>query len=163
MLQGDSRIRRAFNLKRCVLHAEIPMGDRKLAVAVTHLSAFSKGDGTMPLQVEVLRAWMEEREKAGQPFILAGDLNLLPPGDDPRRLPDPDEYRDVPNPIGLLLPRFRSAAPLDRHTYQPFGGRPDRVLDYLFVSDDIDVIDAGPAPTDLSDHLPLRATLRLPG
>lgn len=168
-VRSDSCLRRAFNLKRAVLTAQVPFGDRALHVAVTHLSAFTRGDGTLGDQVAALRAWMEAREAAGEPFVLAGDLNLLPPGDDPARLPDATEYADVPNPIGALLPRFRSAVPparlldADRRTYQPWGAAPDRVLDYVFVSDDLEVIEAGPIPSDLSDHLPVRVRIRLPG
>jgi endonuclease/exonuclease/phosphatase family metal-dependent hydrolase len=163
----ESRLRRALNLKRAVLSAEIPFEGGNLAVAVTHLSAWSRGDGTLAKQVEVLAAWMEARERAGQPFVLAGDLNLLPPGDDPSRLPDPTEYADHPNPIERLIPRFRSVIPPERlldpssRTYQPFDGAPQRLLDYMFVSDAIEVRSAAPDPTDLSDHLPLRATLVL--
>lgn len=167
-LLREPRLRRAFNLKRAVLDARVAVeGDAGLDVAVTHLSAFSRGDGTLPAQVAVLAAWMDERRAAGRSFVLGGDLNLLPPGDDPARLPDPEEYPDRPPPIEALIPRFRSVIAPARlldpsvRTYQPFASAPDRVLDYLFVSDDVEVLEVGVLPSDLSDHLPLRAVLRL--
>jgi endonuclease/exonuclease/phosphatase family metal-dependent hydrolase len=158
--------RRAFNLRRAILHVDVPLADgRSLAVAVTHLSAFSRGDGTLPRQVAVLRAWMEAQETAGRPFVLAGDLNLLPPDDDPSRLPDAEQYADAAPPIAALASRWRSVLPLDRPadpalwTYQPYGRTADRTLDYVFVSDDVEVLDAQVLPTSLSDHLPIRAHL----
>ncbi len=167
-LLREPAIRQAFNLKRAILHVEVPLSDgRTLALANTHLSAFSGGDGTLPAQVEVLRNWMLERAAAGEPFVVAGDMNLLPPGDDPERLPDADQYRDAPNPLLRLAEVARSVIPFatlvadNVRTYQPFGCAPDRVLDYIFVSPDIEVVDASVGTTEASDHLPLRTTLRI--
>lgn len=172
-LLREPRWRQAFNLKRCLLTAQLPVDgwERPLHVAVTHLAAFSRGDGTLARQVAVLAQWMEARERAGDPFVLGGDLNLLPPGDDPRRLGgEAIEYGDHPNPIESLIPRFRSvidpARLLDpgNATYLPWGAVvADRMLDYVFVSDGIEVIAAGPRTRGdpISDHHPLQATLRL--
>lgn len=169
----EPRVRKAFNLKRCLLTAAVPIlgSRRRLHLAVTHLSAFSRGDGTLARQVAALRAWMEARERSGDPFVLGGDLNLLPPGDDPTRLGrDAAEYADHPNPIEALTPRFRSIVPPDRlldpaaRTYLPWGAPlADRVLDYVFVSEGIEVLEAGPvvSASPISDHHPLVATLRL--
>ncbi|MDP2309370.1 MAG: endonuclease/exonuclease/phosphatase family protein [Pseudomonadota bacterium] len=172
-LLREPRWRRAFNLKRCLLWAQVPIDgwERPLHVAVTHLAAFSRGDGTLGRQVAVLSQWMEDRERAGDPFVLGGDLNLLPPGDDPLRLgADAIEYGDRPNPIEVLIPRFRTVIPpselrdSDNATYLPWGAVvADRMLDYLFVSDGIEVVEAGPVSRrePVSDHHPLRATLCL--
>ena len=169
----ESRLRQAFNLQRAVVSAFAPIAGwaRPLEVAVTHLSAFSRGDGTMARQVAVLESWMATREAAGQPFVLAGDLNLLPPGDDPTRLPDGRAlYADQPNPLERLTARFRTAEPpgswLDpgQRTYLPFGAdRADRKIDWVFVGPGLDVLEAGPRPDPegLSDHLPLRVRVRL--
>lgn len=169
---AEPPLRQAFNLHRAMLVAETPLGDgRTLALAVTHLSAFSRGDGTLPRQVAVIGAWMAARRAAGQPFVLGGDFNLLPPGDDPARLgPEAAEYADRPDPLAALIPAFRTVFPAERLldpalcTYLPPGAdRPDRVLDYLFVSDEVEVLDArvAPAPAWLSDHLPVVARLRV--
>jgi endonuclease/exonuclease/phosphatase family metal-dependent hydrolase len=115
----------------------------------------------------VLARWMAEQRAAGRPFVLAGDLNLLPPGDDPRRLPDPQNYADDGELVRRLLVDARSAVPSEVwlaqtwRTYQPFGSTPDRVLDYLFVSPEIDVEDVRVLATQASDHLPLTARLRI--
>lgn len=164
-------IRQEFNLRRAILAADVPVeGGGTLAVANTHLSAFSRGDGTLPAQVARLAAWMDEQRARGASFVLGGDLNVLPPGDDPARLgAEAVEYSDVP-PAFEALRRFRSVVPVERlldpavRTYlPPDASVPDRVLDYLFVSDDLEVLAAGPLAVEpwVSDHLPLRATLRL--
>jgi len=172
-LLDEGRLRRAFNLKRAVLWAEIPVEGMALplAVAVTHLSAFSRGDGTMEEQVAVLEDWMSRREATGQPWILAGDLNLLPPGDDPGRLADGAEsYADAANPIQRLVPRFRTITAVERllapeqRSYLPFGAaEPDRKIDWIFVGGDVEVLQAQVLReySELSDHLPLLAQLRI--
>jgi endonuclease/exonuclease/phosphatase family metal-dependent hydrolase len=167
-LLREPAIRQAFNLKRAILHVEVSLADgRTLALANTHLSAFSGGDGTLSAQVEVVRRWMVDRAAAGESFVVAGDMNLLPPGDDPERLPDATQYRDAPNPLLRLAEVGRSVIPFDSmlaqgvRTYQPFGSAPDRVLDYMFVSPDIEVLDVSVGASEASDHLPLRASLRI--
>ncbi len=169
-LKGDNRLVQAFDLKRALLTADVAVVDSPpLAVAVTHLSAFSYGDGTLDKQVATLEAWMAS-QPADRPWILAGDFNLLPPGDDPTRLAvEADLYGDRSNPMQRLIPRFREVSAesglleAKNRSYLPFGATvPDRRIDYFFVGGPIDVLDAGVLPeTGLSDHMPLWARLRI--
>lgn len=159
-------IRRVFNLKRAILEARIPIeGGGVLRLGNTHLSAFSRGDGTLGRQVAALEGWME---RPG-PAILAGDLNLLPPGDDPARLSTEGTlYTDDGNPVERLFGRWREVfgdaqlAPAHR-TYQPFDGDPDRKIDYAFVRE-VEVLGARVLReySEWSDHLPILARLRIP-
>lgn len=170
-LLKESWFRQQFNLKRALLTAEIPIEglDKPLALANTHLSAFSFGDGSMEEQVRVLMQWMESRD-SDQPWILVGDMNLLPPGDDPKRLgADAAYYADSRNPVELLLPKFKEIFGENQldpsvRTYLPFGAAsPDRKIDYVFYGGPITVIDArviGEASA-LSDHLPILFTVRV--
>jgi endonuclease/exonuclease/phosphatase family metal-dependent hydrolase len=112
---------------------------------------------------------MDARPK-DQPWILAGDFNLLPPGDDPGRLAaEGDAYRDPVNPMEALLKDYRDIfgdAQLDpmNRTYLPFGfPEPDRKIDYVLVGGPIEVIEAKVLREHaaISDHLPLVATLRI--
>ncbi len=160
--------RRAFNLRRAILELLVPLSDgRALAVGNVHLSAFSGGDGTLARQVAVVDAWMQAHDRAGRPWVLAGDLNLLPPGDDPSRLPDADQHTE--RAIAPLAERRRSAIPWDRalepayRTYQTYGSAPDRVLDYVLMSDDVEVDDARVEPNECSDHRAVFARLRVSG
>lgn len=171
-LMDEPRVVQALNLKRALLTAELPIagGGPPLAVAVTHLSAFSFGDGTLGMQVDALVEWMASRPP-DQPWILAGDLNLLPPGDDPKRLAVEGElYADDPNPAGKLLPRFNEIFPdqLDPNirTYLPFGAKEaDRKIDYVFYGGPITLEEAAVLRehSAISDHLPIRARFRLSG
>lgn len=169
--------RRAFNLKRAVLETTIPLaGDRPPLVALnTHLSAFSFGDGTLEAQIRRIDERLTELDEAGSPWILGGDFNLLPPGDDPSRLgQDAGYYADDNNPIEILFDGGRrSVFPVSSlmdpaglaRTYLPYGAEtPDRTLDYLFVSDGIEVLSASVVDDCLtiSDHLPLRVEIVIP-
>lgn len=165
----EARVRRMFNLKRALLWAEVQVEglDQPLAIASTHLSAFSYGDGTLEKQVQQLNDWMAARPP-GQPWILAGDMNLLPPGDDKDRLTqEADLYADESNPIEPLFQagwqEVFGDAQLDpeNRTYVSFGqAEPDRKIDYIFYGGPIHVLEAevvrGEA-LEISDHLPIRA------
>lgn len=166
----EAFVRRAFNLKRAILEATVPVEglEHPLAIAVTHLSAFSHGDGTLAKQVGALRAWIDARAP-GQPWILAGDLNLLPPGDDAARLgPSGALYADASNPILALLPTEKEALgdqldPANR-TYLPFAAvEPDRKIDYVFYGGPLEVVEARVLRehSALSDHLPIQVRLRV--
>ncbi|NOY28146.1 MAG: hypothetical protein GXP62_19955 [Oligoflexia bacterium] len=167
-LLDEPRYRQVFNLKRAILFAEVPVAgwDQALAIADTHLSAFSHGDGTLARQVAMLKDWIEDRPQ-GQPWILAGDFNLLPPGFDKSQLTtEQDLYADTDNPIDQLLPEFTDVLgdQLDpqHRTYLPFGAqKPDRKIDYVFVGGPIQVQQAHVRTQDnqISDHLPVVATL----
>jgi endonuclease/exonuclease/phosphatase family metal-dependent hydrolase len=142
---NEPRWRRLFNLRRGILAARIPVeGGAALHVAVTHLSAFTAGDDTLTRQVAVVRAWMEERERRGEPWLLAGDFNALPPG-----AHHPDE---PPNRAMEGIP-FRSL--VHGETYQPFGAAPDRQYDYVFASQGLTVTSPRVERHEASDHLPL--------
>lgn len=170
-LLKESWFRQQFNLKRALLTTEIPVEglDKPLAVAVTHLSAFSYGDGSMEDQVRVLMQWMESRP-ADQPWLLSGDMNLLPPGDDPARLgTDASYYADAHNPVEMLLPKFHEIfgdqqLAVESRTYIPFGAaKPDRKIDYVFYGGPVEVLEAQVLSEELniSDHLPVVFTVRV--
>lgn len=155
-------LRRAFNLHRAILATTVPLTDgRRLHVAVTHLSAFSRGDGTMARQVDVLRRWIDGC--GDDPFVLGGDLNLLAPGDDAARLgKDAREY--VEDVLGRLTEVAKRVPTLGEHTYLPPGSNaPDRTLDHLFFSRGVTIEShrVVTVPPWLSDHWPLLARVRI--
>jgi endonuclease/exonuclease/phosphatase family metal-dependent hydrolase len=164
--------RRAFNLKRALFELEMPVeGGGALTVLHTHLSAFSHGDGTLEAQVAALIDRASAATARRSPWLLAGDMNALPPGVDTRDLP-PDqaiEYPEATSPLAPLFDRFSSVIPLERYltrdpttrTFLPFGAEaPDRTLDYAFTDgltvSDVAVIDE----RRISDHLPLVFTVQ---
>jgi endonuclease/exonuclease/phosphatase family metal-dependent hydrolase len=166
--------RRLFNLRRAVLDARVPLdGGGTLRLLDTHLSAFSQGDGTLERQVDVLERLASTSETAREPWILAGDLNALPPGDDAARLPNgPVEYPERPTPVDRLFRRYASAVPAPQYvaspgrwrTYVPFGAaEPDRTLDYVFVGREVSVDEVDvPRVLDVSDHLPVVFSVTVP-
>ncbi len=161
--------RRAFNLKRAILETAVPLSgfSRPLVLLNTHLSAFSHGDGTLSRQVDVIMARLKRLDEGGYPWILAGDFNMLPPGESGRRLGDEAKYYSgARSPMARLFRRYRTAVsakayaadPSRHYTYIKFGAKePDRRIDYIFVSAmvrvfDVRVLHPHPYP---SDHLPL--------
>lgn len=170
-LLRESRVRRIFNLRRAVMDLPLRMAHGTLRLLHTHLSAFSRGDGTVPRQIASLRHRAAAARADGDAWLLAGDFNALPPGVDPRAL-DHDHLYGAVSPLGPLFGEATAAVPLVAHradpgrwhTWVPFGGRvPDRTIDHAFGSPDVhfhDVwVDRG--SLGLSDHLPLVFDLSL--
>ena len=171
-LLDEPRWRQYFNLKRAILETTIPIGiganRPSLILGNTHLSAFSGGDGTLDKQITQIEAWIESIPD-GYPWILAGDFNLLPPGDGPSRLgEDAKLYADAQNPIERLTNKYSVAFPEllseNARTYLPFGAStPDRKIDYIFYGGPI-TIDSAQVLREasaISDHLPLEISFRL--
>lgn len=165
-------LRQQFNLRRAVLEVRVLLaGGGHLTLLDTHLSAFSYGDGTLARQVGVVGDLADRLEGQGGSWLLAGDFNALPPGDDPARLgEDGALYPEVETPLRPLFERHRTplapAAYLDpaQRTWVPWGAnRPDRTIDYVFHGSAVDV--AGfrvvPAGARWSDHLPLAMEARV--
>ncbi len=158
----EPRWRRAFNLRRAIQRLTLPVGSGSLALLHTHLSAFSRGDGTLARQVRVL----VDAIPSG-PVLLAGDLNSLPPGDDAGALGRDRTLYDQPTPItplyDVLQPVFPppGRAPQERFTYVPWGSnRADRTIDYLFGRGfTVERVERCTDGSRWSDHLPVVADL----
>ena len=156
-LLNEPRWRQMFNLKRAILATTIPIQHQNmhLHVATTHLSAFSFGDGTLDKQVDKLLNWIQSLPP-NAPWILAGDFNLLPPTDDPNRLEDGEKYyQGNSNPLQKLSQKYKNAITSENYTYQPFGQKPDRKIDYVFYGGPISMIESSVISSDTSDHLPM--------
>jgi endonuclease/exonuclease/phosphatase family metal-dependent hydrolase len=172
-LLRESAVRRWFNLRRAVMDVPLMWGDVPLRLLHTHLSAFSRGDGTVPRQIAALSHRIASAEADGHDWLLAGDFNALPPGTDPRGLHDDDLYGYV-SPLGPLYARSTPAVPLTDHarhptrwaTWVPFGGlAPDRAIDHAFARAgrlSFHDVHVDRRALGLSDHLPLVFELRRP-
>ena len=174
---------RQFELKRAVLETRLPVEDdgtlgEDLVVLNTHLDAFAQGTDTMERQVAQVATLLHDLDDAGEPWVLGGDLNLLPPGGQYDELPpDQQAYYRPDSELAVLTDRFDSvpsvaeATGLDAErwfTHQPNDPAvdgPDRTIDYLFHSSSMTLgeheVVRGVA-TEASDHLPVVATYRLP-
>lgn len=164
--------RRAFNLKRAILETAVRVEGhpRPLILLNTHLSAFSYGDGTLERQVAVISKRLDQLNARGFPWILAGDFNMLPPGESAKRLgAEAKYYAGAKSPLHKLTQRHRTAVSAEAYrkdpsayfTYIKYGAKkPDRRIDYIFVSPNIEVhgIKVVHQPSYSSDHLPLLLT-----
>ena len=170
-----------FGLRRAVLEARLPIEGQKAFVALnTHLEAFAKGTGLMARHVQELQALLNGLSRGGHHWIFGGDFNMLPP--DPRAyerlIPSQQDYF---NPAGTeiapLIERYKSVPTLDEMTganyadwfthfpNDPAVGRPNKTIDYLFLSDDVELGPHRIRQSDtlgISDHLPVIADIQLP-
>lgn len=70
---------RMFNLKRCLLEADFKTSDgRTVHIGNTHNTAFDTG-GMRTIEDEFLKERIASFDRAGEPFIIAGDWNQCPP------------------------------------------------------------------------------------
>jgi endonuclease/exonuclease/phosphatase family metal-dependent hydrolase len=166
---SEGWLTRQFSLRRAVLELTLPVADgRALRVCDVHLSAFTHGDGTLPLQIDGVAERLRVAGREGALVLAAGDFNALPPGDDPARLGvDAGQYADDGEPMRVLFDAYRSGIPREAHedeperwrTWLPFGSPvAERAIDHLFVGPGLEILDAAvlSGVSDLSDHLPLR-------
>lgn len=153
--------RRAFNLRRALLHLPMPTEDGDvLDLFTTHLSAFSRGDGTLDKQVQTVLG----ATSASPRMLLTGDFNCLPPDDPPQRLGYASAlYADDHNPIRPLFDALDPLCPpegalLDDpfRSYVPWGSdRPDRTIDYVLGRAlHVHEVRVDPEGARFSDHLP---------
>jgi endonuclease/exonuclease/phosphatase family metal-dependent hydrolase len=137
-------------------------GDRRFAFVNTHLHHPPEAEAERLAQAEYLLSWMD-RDSSRLPTVIAGDFNAYP----------------HEKTVALMKSRFRSAFEAV-HGREPektwptpvnqFDPSPHGTLDYVFVSDDFRIINAGLAfdtpangAPDLypSDHLGIFADLGL--
>lgn len=166
-----------FAPQPALLQSELPIrGGATLTVINTRLER-PNSDDTPQRQIDDLELHLSALQRAGQPWLLGGDLGLLPLGQYPY-LPDVlrAPYRDN-SELNLLAARFpmipavqesSGAQQADWYTHFPNDPRvnkPDRTLDYLIYSPRLSRIDAGVRRSDtlrISDHLPLNGRFLLP-
>lgn len=175
-LLQESFLRRAFNLKRAVLEVEIPLKQGgSLLLMNTHLSAFSKNDGTMKRQIKKLMELTNAAERSGKPWFIGGDFNLLPPGVAPSTLGKKEAayYSSLQNnPIQPMFEKWRSGLTLEAYkknpslynTYLPYqASQADRWIDYIFTGSKASVVTYKVLSqyTSISDHLPILIELEL--
>lgn len=180
LITSDDWLTRQFSLKRAILSAQMPVeGGTALDMMNIHQSAFAQGDDTMARQVARVMDLLAKRDKAGAPWILGGDFNLLP--DQSVYDAMPDARRTNYNPAGTelapMMARYGSLPSLAEATgpnkssfysHSPANDpmrQPDKTIDYIFHSDTL-TIGAHKVRQRgtrlISDHLPLVAIYRLP-
>lgn len=168
---------RLFAPQPALLQSELPIrGGGKFTVINTRLER-PNGDDTPQRQVEELELYLSALQRAGQPWLLGGDLGLLPLGQYPY-LPDVlrAPYR-ANSELNLLAARFpmipavQESSGADQEAWythfpnDPRVHKPDRTIDYLLYSQRLSRIDASVRSNDtlrISNHLPLSGRFLLP-
>jgi len=137
-LPGRPLLRR-IGIQYRTLWCRTLLGGREVLLASVHLTALFSG--TRPRQMEQILDFVGD-----QPALLAGDFHAEP---------------DRPA-LDRLLATDKFTAPLDGSPTYP-SRAPRRQIDYLFAPADWQLLEYTVIPSDLSDHLPVLATYRVPG
>jgi endonuclease/exonuclease/phosphatase family metal-dependent hydrolase len=168
-----------FNFRRAILEVRLPVeGSTDLVVLNTHLDAFAQGTDTMQQQVALTKGLIDDLGTAGNPWVLGGDFNLLPPGPQFENLPiDQRVYYESDSELAVLtdtypsVPSLEEANGTDASTWfthypnDPAVAGPDRTIDLLFFEPGLELGDHFVRSSDtlaISDHLPVVATFALP-
>lgn len=171
-------INQLFNLKRALQEIRLPVeGNNELVILNTHLSAFSKGTGTLERQIKQIDERLISLNDSKTPWIIAGDFNLLPPNIYSQLTEKQRHYHEKNSAIETLyqhhlaIPNFDNTQSDQRQswfTYFPNGAHinlPDRTIDYYFYSSQLSAhsafVEQNKSLT-LSDHMPIIASFTLP-
>lgn len=135
---------------RGYLEVELQVADFSVDVATTHMSFQQYPMGSD----HELQNLLDITKNKSQRYILTGDFNVTP---DSRRV---EELSKVLNHVG---PKFSENTWTTKpHINPEFQATTlDWRYDYIFASRDFRVIDAKILDTDVSDHLPVLATLEI--
>ncbi|MBT8090495.1 MAG: endonuclease/exonuclease/phosphatase family protein [Gammaproteobacteria bacterium] len=163
-----------FHFQRALLESHIATDqDRTVALINTHFDAWGAGTGIMDRQIAKTKELLQSLDSADIPWVMGGDLNLLPPDNDRQRksilAAGTGTYDEKPQ-LALLYEKYRGIPALQHLTSNdapswythfpndPTVNGPDRTIDYLFYSDQWSLHDAYIRQDDalhLSDHLPV--------
>ncbi|WP_437881717.1 endonuclease/exonuclease/phosphatase family protein [Pseudomonas sp. LRF_L74] len=146
---------------------------RELAVINTRFADPLPQSNAALRQVAMTRGLLDQLENQDTPWLLGGDLNLLPPGQY-HRLAEPQRLRFQPRselaPL-LVYPVIPTSEEADQSRWftrfpnDPAVRGPDRTVDYLLYSPALSRLDGYVRRRDtreISDHLPLVGRLLLP-
>ncbi len=167
-------ILKPFHFQRALLESHIATDQgQTLALLNTHFDAWGEGTDIMRRQIASTKRVLNRLDKENTPWILGGDLNLLPPDDNRQRssilAAGTGDYSEIPE-LGPLYEKYRGIPSLEQLTSgdssawythfpnDPTVPGPDRTIDYLFYSDQWHLLDAYVRQEDtlhISDHLPV--------
>lgn len=168
-----------FNFRRAILEVRLPVeGGADFAALNTHLDAFAQDTDTMQQQVALTKGLLDDLSTAGNPWVIGGDFNLLPPGPQFENLP-PDQrvYYEAASELAVLTDVYPSVPSLDEangadpstwfthYPNDPAVSGPDRTIDFVFFNPILELGDhlvRSGATEAVSDHLPVVATFSLP-
>ena len=167
-----------FNFRRAIQEVSLPVaGGNKLTLMNTHFDAFAQGSDTMQQQVSYLQRLLKGKNENGESWIIAGDFNLLPPGQYENLDATARHYYQANSEFSLIYDQFNVIPSVENATgpnasnwFTHFPNRkevsgPDRTIDYFVYSDHVQAGDAQVIQQNtwhISDHLPMIVTIKLP-
>ena len=167
-----------FNFRRAIQEVSFPVaGGNKLTLMNTHFDAFAQGSDTMQQQVAYLKQLLNNKNQNGEAWVIAGDFNLLPPGQYEKLSTKARAYYQPESEFSSIYDQFNVIPTLEQANgpdasqwFTHFPNRkqvsgPDRTIDYLVYSHHLQVGEAQVIQQNtwhISDHLPMTATITLP-
>lgn len=169
---------RQFSPKRAILEARLPVaGGMDFMLLATHMEVANRGPEVKQQEIAKLDKVLQAINQEGNPWLLGGDFNLLPPGGYYLLWEGQHEYfREVSEIEPLFdsynvfpgLAEVQSDQPENWFTMfinDPSVPELDRTVDYIFYSDGLILSHAIVRNEDtlaISDHLPVIAEFKLP-
>lgn len=152
-----------FYLHRYLQKVEFQVGEKKFSLINLHLEAFDKLD-----RQSQIRSLVEKVKNEKIDFV-AGDFNMVPTSAaKKKRFPDSDDDYENDQSFELMKQSEMSEAipeeiySLDESRYFTFPSwKPDRRLDYIFYQPQHKMMRAEVLNSQLSDHLPLKASFQI--
>jgi endonuclease/exonuclease/phosphatase family metal-dependent hydrolase len=167
-----------FNFKRAIQEVSLPVyGSQDLVLMNTHFDAFAQGSDTMQQQVAYLDKLLNKKSQANENWLIAGDLNLLPPGQYSMLPKVAQGYYQERTELTDIYAQFKVIPSAEQATglesqqwFTHFPNRreisaPDRTIDYFIHSDRFTDMQGEVLQDNtwhISDHLPMIATFSLP-
>ncbi len=173
-------LHREFGPKRAALEVHLPVAQSAdFVVFNTHLDAAAQGTDTLARQTAHLDQLVGQLDTTGQPWILGGDFNMLPPDDAAyqRLTAGHQSFYNLQSEIAPLYAQYQVVPSLAEATgpdyaqwftyfpNDPAIARLDRTLDYVFLGKSLRLSDHYVRQRDTqaaSDHAPLIVTFQIP-
>lgn len=168
-LMPNNYIVENLQFKRAILETVFPVKDgENISMMSTHLDAFAQGSDTMQRQVQYISDLLAGMNSKKRDWVIAGDFNLLPPGNSYDFLPDDEKpYFQKESEMKVLYEKFSVLPALaemskNRNAYfthfANYNKEADRTIDYVIHSDKVKVKDfyvRSEDTKDISDHFPV--------
>lgn len=151
-LHTPSNVEATDDQFRGYIEGVVEFGGVQYTFGTTHMSFSEYEDGHDPELKKLLHA-VRKRDRR---FILTGDLNATPESERIRELASRLVHAGPPYEQNTWTTKPHKTPLFEAATL-------DWRYDYVFTSADMTVVDAQTVQTNVSDHLPIRVTLQLPG
>ena len=178
-LAPASLLKQQYSPKRAILETRLPVeGTADFVLLSTHFEVSDHGTELSKQQVAQVDERLAALTKAGNPWLIGGDFNLLPPGQyqrletaqrsifrpDSEIQPLFDHYGAIPSLEDIGRPS--EALWFTMNLNHPSTSGADRTVDYFFYPESLRLIESHVRQDELalsaSDHLPVIATFQLP-